>query len=207
MHLLPRDTLMNTENTDVSLAMMLSEVLGSLPTPLLVMDENLQVLYANNAAQQLVADQTPLKMRKLCGDVLQCVNALRPGACCGETEECPQCVIRQLAVRACAEQTALVGRAYIRREAATERYAHALVQANGIRHEGRPLVVLMLQDIPEIVEAAGLLRLCAWCHKVGEPDGGWLDLTQYLTRDLNLAVSHGMCPECFARWRVDLDKE
>jgi hypothetical protein len=182
-------------------------VSDSLAVPLMVVDETLRVHYLNAAAQKLSEQQAALQMHTRCGDVLQCINALQPGACCGETDDCPKCAIRQLVARACQEQQSFATRAYIRREAAGDTFVNVLVRATGFMHEGQPLASLMLQDLPEVIDAAGLLRLCAWCHKVGDPDNNWVDLTEYLATTLSLNVTHGMCKECADRWHAERDGE
>lgn len=45
----------------------------------------------------------------------------------------------------------------------------------------------------------GFLRLCAWCRKIGHEDE-WTTLENYFDRGFNIKTSHGMCPECLAKW-------
>jgi hypothetical protein len=40
-----------------------------------------------------------------------------------------------------------------------------------------------------------LLTMCAWCRKL-EYGGEWLSLEDYCTKELGIAVSHGICPKC-----------
>jgi hypothetical protein len=184
---------------------LLSEALSALPVPVLIMDEGLHVLYVNEAAQALMGEQPPWLKTHRCGDVLQCVNALRPGACCGETEDCPRCVVRQSVVGACQEQSTVTARALIRRQGGGEdEFAHVLVRAQGLTHEGLAVAILMLQDIPELIETSDILRMCAWCHKVNSDGEAWEELPGYLNRQLSLAVSHGMCPDCAQRCQQDM---
>lgn len=180
----------------------LVQILNMMPVSTLVIDEELRVLYLNQAAQALMAERPPWLKVERCGDALLCVNALREGACCGQTEDCEDCVVRRIVLEACREQCLATGRALIsRHDGAEERYLHALVRAQGFECEGLHLAALLVQDIPELVESTRVLRMCAWCHKVNVEDDVWEELPSFLDRQLSLGVSHGMCLECSQRWR------
>lgn len=194
---------MSDHNNDIPLM----AAMDSLSTPVLITDSDMRVRYLNTAGRQLASERGPLLEAKRCGDALQCINALKSGGCCGETEECPDCTIRQAVTTACQGQTSVAARAYIRRDTGDgDRYVHSFIKVSGFRHGGEALAAVLLQDIPEMLEATGLLRLCAWCHKVADESDSWVALSEYLARDLSLKVSHGMCPDCFARLNKNLNK-
>ena len=48
-------------------------------------------------------------------------------------------------------------------------------------------------------ELSGLLPICAWCKKVRDDRSYWSSVDAYLTRHLDVQITHGICPECFAR--------
>jgi hypothetical protein len=178
------------------------EVARFLPVPVLVLDEGLCVHYLNDQAQDLLDEQIALRMPTRCGDVLQCLHALQPGACCGQTENCPQCLVRQLVLRACREEGTFTEIAHISRRPDSGRYTHVLVRAASLQHEGQSLAMVLLEDLPELSDITGLVRLCAWCHKIGQGDD-WINLGEYMERDLKLKVTHGMCGDCAARWHAE----
>src|SRR5450432_499144 len=45
----------------------------------------------------------------------------------------------------------------------------------------------------------GFLRVCAWCRKIGHEDE-WTTLEDYFSQGFAIETSHGMCPECLAKW-------
>ena len=45
----------------------------------------------------------------------------------------------------------------------------------------------------------GWLRICAWCHQVEDPDGGWVTFEKYVHRVSTAHFSHGLCPGCAER--------
>jgi hypothetical protein len=48
----------------------------------------------------------------------------------------------------------------------------------------------------------GLLRICAWCRKVGH-NGKWMTLEDYFAEGLLIGTTHGVCPECLKKIEQD----
>ena len=46
------------------------------------------------------------------------------------------------------------------------------------------------------------LRVCAWCRRIQHQDL-WLSLEDHFQKRTGGRISHGMCPECAARFRQD----
>ncbi|MFZ0004366.1 MAG: hypothetical protein WCC86_07320 [Methanoregula sp.] len=61
--------------------------------PVLLVDGDANVLAANTLATVAAKKPVALMKEKLCGDVLECINACLPEGC-GKTANCPDCVIR-----------------------------------------------------------------------------------------------------------------
>jgi CheY-like chemotaxis protein len=64
----------------------------------------------------------------------------------------------------------------------------ALYRHRAERERGRLLA--------EIDKLRSLLPVCAWCRKVKDDDGYWIELTEYLAAHLGASVSHGICADC-----------
>jgi len=43
------------------------------------------------------------------------------------------------------------------------------------------------------------VRVCAWCRKINHGDT-WIPFEQFLELDSETRTSHGVCPECEAKW-------
>jgi hypothetical protein len=52
----------------------------------------------------------------------------------------------------------------------------------------------------EVKTLRGYLRVCANCRRVLGSDGQWEQLESYVRRHTEAEFSHGMCPDCAARW-------
>ena len=48
----------------------------------------------------------------------------------------------------------------------------------------------------------GLLRVCAWCRKVGH-SGKWMLLEEYFAEGLHVGTTHGVCPDCLKKLEED----
>jgi hypothetical protein len=48
----------------------------------------------------------------------------------------------------------------------------------------------------------GMLKICAWCRKVGHEDR-WMRLEDYLAKDFHIDTTHGVCPECLKKLQED----
>ena len=51
----------------------------------------------------------------------------------------------------------------------------------------------------------GLLRVCAWCRKIGHK-GQWMPLEQYFAEGFHVETTHGMCPDCLKKFEEDTTK-
>jgi len=51
----------------------------------------------------------------------------------------------------------------------------------------------------------GMLRICAWCRKVGHDDR-WMRLEDYFAEDFQIDTTHGVCPECLKKLEHDTKK-
>ena len=67
--------------------------LDMLDAPVFLVDDDVNILAANTRAIAAVKKPFELMQGKLCGNVLECINACLPDGC-GKTEFCPDCTIR-----------------------------------------------------------------------------------------------------------------
>lgn len=48
----------------------------------------------------------------------------------------------------------------------------------------------------------GMLKICAWCRKVGHDDR-WMRLEDYFAEGFQIDTTHGVCPECLKKLEED----
>ncbi|MDR3682884.1 MAG: hypothetical protein P4L11_04060 [Geothrix sp.] len=59
------------------------------------------------------------------------------------------------------------------------------------------------RTLKDVQALEGLLPMCAWCKKVRDDEGDWLELEAYLRPRTKAAFSHGICPACAARLKAE----
>jgi len=65
---------------------------------------------------------------------------------------------------------------------------------------------LLERETGVLLEAAlaqtleGILPICAACKKICEKDGAWVSIEEYVSDHSAARFSHGMCPDCMARF-------
>jgi hypothetical protein len=61
------------------------------------------------------------------------------------------------------------------------------------------LVVELRDALAKVHTLAGLLPICAWCHKVRNDQGYWEQIEAYISARSEAEFSHALCPDCYAR--------
>lgn len=172
-------------------------VLDAMPSPVMVVDEDVRVLEWNSAAAKLVGDEPTLVLRKRGGTVMSCVHAQGQPDGCGAGAGCRDCVIRSSVAEA------LDGRKLSRRrtrmEIASDKgvdVVHVLVSAAPIEIDGDRLALLILEDITELIQLRSLIPICASCKKIRDDQDYWHQVDDYLIRNMAMDFTHGLCPDC-----------
>jgi PAS domain-containing protein len=175
-----------------------------------IVDDRLVVHDANLAAERALGPEAALVLKRLCGDVLRCLNSgVDPKAGeagpCGDTVHCNECVLRK------STAAALAGGPTARRPysmrllvGSAQRETYFVVNATPFEYSGQRYVMLVLEDVTELHELRKIVPICAWCHKVyvsGEYHAG---LEQRLREQALIDYTHGICPACAAQHFPDL---
>jgi phosphoserine phosphatase RsbU/P len=66
----------------------------------------------------------------------------------------------------------------------------------------------ILRFTTEMRQLEQLLPICTYCHKIREKESeSWVPVERYVSRRTGSSFSHGVCPECEARWNAELKVE
>jgi PAS domain-containing protein len=183
----------------------LKTILDAIPVPVLVADHETRITDANRAALQMIGDEPEFALRRLCGEVLHCLHALRAPDGCGTTEYCSDCAIRKSIEKTRQGQATTRSRYEMKTlRDGEERNFHLLVTASPFDFEGEPLVLLILEDMTELMELRNLLPICANCKKIRGVDEYWEQLESYLSKHTDLDFTHSICPDCVAELYPEL---
>ncbi len=70
--------------------------------------------------------------------------------------------------------------------------------------ENQQILLRELQAaLAEVKTLRGLIRICAHCKRVLTDEGNWEQFESYVRGHSDVEFSHGMCPECAAKWSAD----
>lgn len=65
-----------------------------------------------------------------------------------------------------------------------------------------------LQDaLDHIKTLQGILPICMYCRRIQSDDASWQRIEEYVAEHSNAEFSHGMCPECTAKYHPELLEE
>lgn len=137
----------------------LNNLFDSIPSMLFIVDDDVRVMYLNAAAKKFHGYDSLHKILDSSGQALNCINVARDTSACGKTEQCGKCLVRR------SVGAASRGRSIFREATKMEladkrghRDVHFMVTASPFKHDGRPLILLILEDISELKQAEEKLR-------------------------------------------------
>lgn len=183
-------------------------VLDAIPSPIFVVDHDVQIIAYNLAASQMVHQDPELVIRRRAGEILHCLHSTETPGGCGRAAACQGCLVRN------SVNEAVRGQRVVRKRARMELVVegrtapiYLLVTAAPFLHQNRPLVMLILEDISELMELKNIIPICANCKKIRNDQQYWQGLENYFKEHLDLDFTHGICPECARKLYPDYLKD
>jgi PAS domain-containing protein len=177
-------------------AVFMRHALDAIPSLVLVTDEDVRILYRNQAAQ------TILKGEKIygnkAGDIMHCIHAADAAGGCGQGPHCADCVVRNSVGAAFSGKKVYRQRADIsvRTEEKTLNIP-ALISVSPFTFEGKLYSLMVIEDISELAELRALLPICSSCKKIRTEENHWEKVETYIKRNVpQVNLSHGLCPDC-----------
>lgn len=170
----------------------------AIPSPSFLVDPDVRILACNAAAGSLMRGDPQAGLRKRGGEAFGCLHARETPEGCGHAAACRDCIIRNSVA------AAVRGEKTVRRRTMAETAngdgaapIHLLVTASRVPHHGlKPLVLLILEDISELVRTQEILPICAWCKKIRNDADYWVSVEEYFKTREDMNFSHSICKEC-----------
>lgn len=63
-----------------------------------------------------------------------------------------------------------------------------------------PTILLTRRFLDRLHRLEAFLRICAWCHRIGEKDR-WVSLEAFFEGRFDTRTTHGICPDCAEKLR------
>jgi len=172
-------------------------IFDALPSPALVLSEDLKVLDSNLPASHFFGTQRKAILSYSCGEVLQCINEKESAKGCGYSAFCKHCVIR-IGVSAAMRGKRIHQNRYDMKlwEGKDFRMVNFLVTASPFMYKDNSLALVILEDISELSLLKKIIPICAHCKKIRNEENKWESLDDFFSRHSDLKFSHGVCPDC-----------
>ena len=152
----------------------LRELFNSIPTPCIVVDDDVRIFFYNAAASKIIGRDENLVYMKRGGEALHCISSTEMSDGCGHAPACKECVVRNSAARAIqGDKTfrSVTRMKLVGKDDVTE--IHLMVSVSPLLYDGRSLAVLFLEDISEIIQLRDMMPICSRCKKIRTDDYYW----------------------------------
>jgi PAS domain-containing protein len=174
----------------------LTNTLNVIPFPILVVDDEIRILFWNSAALRLLGSEEVYQQRD--GEMLHCIHSGDMEEGCGYGPHCKTCVIRNSV-----NEASRGGKVYRKKTVLKRQIGDhvtdlpLLVTTSPYSYNDRSLTLLILEDIHELMEVGGLLPICANCKKIRSGNNEWQQIEGYIQKHIvDVDFTHGLCPEC-----------
>ncbi len=180
-------------------AAFIRHALDAVPSIVMVVDEDVKVLYRNKAARSLLSGEKIYSRRA--GDVMHCIHSADAPGGCGTGLHCADCVLRGSVNAAFSGKPVVRASTEVRVSAkGRELVLTALISASLFSMEGQMYALVVLEDISELAELRSVLPICSSCKKIRSEQGGWEPVEAYIkSRIPGSPLSHGLCPACLKK--------
>lgn len=85
--------------------------------------------------------------------------------------------------------------------------ARDITERKRSEQEREKLLAELRDALANVKTLSGLLPICSYCKKIRNDEGYWQQLEAYIHQRSEAQFSHGICPDCYARVKAELDKE
>ena len=172
-------------------------IFDAFPSPVLIVDSKLQIHDANRACLEMFNRKTSIIHKRLCGDLIRCVNAKESETGCGTTKHCPSCIIRQTADDVMNGRDAFrrLGKIRIEKKGQKQQ-AWLLVSGSLFAYQNDTLAIVTLEDISELMDLRKMIPICMHCRKLRDDEDYWHSVENFFTKYTDVEFTHSLCPEC-----------
>ena len=184
----------------------LTNTFNTIPFPILVVDNDMRILFWNSSALRLLGSDEVFQQRG--GEALHCIHSGDTEEGCGHGPHCKTCVLRNSVNEAIRGEKVYRRKTIIQRkigEKVTD--VPLLVTTSPFTYENRSLTLLILEDIHELMELGSLLSICANCKKIRSSADQWHHIEEYIKNHIvDVDFSHGICPDCVKKLYPEVAK-
>lgn len=179
----------------------LRQMIDSLPSAVLVVDDDVTVEFANRTAVDMMRLSKGQDIKRRGGEVMGCLHADESALGCGHAEACRDCMVRNSVYKSYHSQQVVRQkvRLELRREGRIVPFP-VLVSASPLDFQDKLYCLLVIEDISELLSLQRLLPICSSCKKIRDDENYWHQVEEYVADHLaDIEFTHSMCPDCLAK--------
>jgi PAS domain-containing protein len=184
----------------------LTNAFNTIPFPILVVDDDMRILFWNSSALRLLRSDVVFQQRG--GEALYCIYSGNTEEGCGHSLQCKTCVLWNSVIEASRGEKVYRKKTIMQRkigEKVTD--VPLLVTTSPFTYENRSLTLLILEDIHELMELGSLLPICANCKKIRSSTNQWEQIEVYIKDHIvDVDFTHGLCPDCMTKLYPEIAK-
>lgn len=171
--------------------------LDIIPAIVMVVDDDVRILNYNQSTGEAFGFQKDAVLLKRGGEALHCIHSYETEEGCGHSVACKECVIRNSVNLAVTDRKTHRMQTKMSIKSGNDiTDIDCLITAAQVVYEDENRVVLVIEDISELISLRKLIPICANCKKIRNDTDFWENVEEYLTSQMNLNFSHGICPDC-----------
>jgi len=184
----------------------LTNAFNAVPFPILVVDDDVRILYRNFSALRLLGSDEMLHQRG--GEVLHCIYSGETDKGCGHNPHCKTCVVRNSVYEASLGEKVYRKKTVMKlKKNETFSDIPLLVTTSPFLFNKQSLTLLILEDIHELMELGSLLPICANCKKIRSSANQWQQIEGYIKEHIvDVDFTHGLCPDCMTKLYPEIAK-
>lgn len=168
----------------------------AVPISVFIIDQAGDVAMVNKMGQKLLRVADGATYPQSGGLLFHCIHSTEPGGC-GSTVHCHDCIIRNTARTALAEEGVIRNKGYYDVWNGTDIVRMTLlITAAPLLSGGKHFVAVIAEDVSNVTELGGLLPICCSCHSIRNGDGYWTRLEEYIRNHSEADFTHDICPDC-----------
>jgi hypothetical protein len=160
-------------------------------------DREVRVLDYNAAASGMLGREKEFHFRRLCGEVLQCINADKTPGGCGHSDFCPECMLRKTVDEVAADGKVRRSRARLERRVGNGKETMTLLlSVSPVRQGTEERFLMLFEDAGELKRLEKILPICSFCKKIRNDRNYWESVEEYFRKHADLLFSHSICDTC-----------
>ncbi|MCL2065717.1 MAG: hypothetical protein FWG98_15290 [Candidatus Cloacimonetes bacterium] len=171
-------------------------IFNEIPVITFIVDSDVRIQFLNAEAKKIIDSSKQIYDRRG-GEVLKCVFSEVNEQGCGHAEQCKNCLIRNSVNEAAEGQKTYRQQTVLRLKVDDKEILfHALITVSPFVYENKPLYILMVENVNELMILKEIIPVCSNCKKVRNDEDYWSAVDSYFNSFFNLDFSHSICPDC-----------